>query len=412
MKKILSARVLVIALLVLNLGFTAAIFAGAVKLRALVSGPYAYYKEILANSTLKVGDSTTAATTIAFNGGTAASSPKVLAVKNNGYQTYEVGTAGGRLNVSGDFNVQDSSSPPKTLFFVQSSTNRVGIGTTTPNATLEVRPNTTFGTGTTPLDLGDIKGMILTAHAPGGVQDYTYPWAEMNAQYNFTDSMVPALNNGARAGFAAIGSDATNNTGAKYWVTTHIDGKPLCLQTIAKGLPAGNGYGQVVIRGYPTENGMGSQPPDPAWQIAPPSGGSTALLNAALVVGEWNNVNYGDLTNFPLPYGGYTPEARANNWNTFSSRAYKKDITPLSPADYGAVLARLDSTQIYHWRYKSDSPNFRPHTGYIAEEAPKDVVIDKGAISLGDNVGFLLASLKALELENQAIAKRVKELQS
>lgn len=418
MKPFFSTRALFAALVFLNLVFCAALFAaGATRLSTYVNAPYGYYKELTAKTALNVGNSTTAATSITLNGSNT-SNQVPLAVKNNGTQTYQSGTSGGGMSVSGDFSVADSSS--RSLFFVKSSNNRVGIGTTSPRTTLDVQRNLTRQ-GTNGVNLNDVKSMVIASHQVGAVQNYTYPWAEMNAQYNAADNNTDTpLNPGARAGFAGISSDnvtnadpSTNAYYPKYWVTTHIDGNPVLIQSINKSpdVVTGGGYGQVVIRGFPTlasqftgagvYNGLlpAGAPPLPS------TSATYTLNNAALIVGEWTNSQYTVANS-----ASYTPQTRANSYVGLSSRAFKKDIVPLAPADYRQSLDRLVRTDIFYYRYKSDPEGTRPRVGYMADDAPKEVIRDGVGVSFQENNGFLLSALKALQMENKEMSDRIERL--
>lgn len=413
MKRMLSTPALIVTLVLLNVGFCAALFGGTSTLTTLISAPSAHYKELVARTSFTAGTSGTPLTTLTFNG--PSSNNPGLTMKNNGTQTY-LGGNGGNFTVTGNVIVGDTNTTTLRLFEVTSSNGgRVGIGsqsTATPQATLEVRPNPGSGNGnttsTSPVHRGDIKAMIVTAHL--NVQNYTFPWAEMNAQYNAADSRDKNQNDGARAGFSAIGSDNASG-GGYYWATTHIDGDPLLIQTIDKsntapitidrqGMTSGGGFGQVVIRGFPTvstqfDSGQPYNGRLPAGKTAD---------NAVLIVGEWDNTVYSGL---------YTPDARAYAWNTISSRSFKKDIQPLVPSDYSTIAEHLLLTDVYHYHYHGDSADSKLRTGFIAEEAPQEIVPrGRQMVGMQDTVGFLLASLKAVKSENDAIAERIERLRS
>lgn len=83
-----------------------------------------------------------------------------------------------------------------------------------------------------------------------------------------------------------------------------------------------------------------------------------------------------------------------------SSREFKEEITPV---DLDAIMAEIEATPVYSWRYKGDS---RTHIGPVTEEAPKGIVSDDGKMLVSiDYMGFMLGAIKAL-------SQRVKQLEA
>jgi hypothetical protein len=151
------------------------------------------------------------------------------------------------------------------------------------------------------------------------------------------------------------------------------------------------GLGQVAIRSYiyPIDN------------------------NLILVVGEPVPSIYNFATMPPgAGYSGNQPVALANAWNPLvCSRKYKKDIVPFSLMDYRETLSKLSKAAIVNYHYKMEKPNSKLHTGFIAEDAPLEITSSKRkAVSLQNEAGFLLASLKALKIEDQEFKQRVERL--
>ncbi|HTL69854.1 MAG TPA: tail fiber domain-containing protein [Candidatus Eisenbacteria bacterium] len=320
------------------------------------STPNTSYKNLYVSDDLTVGTAGSGAVTL--NGTNTGGAPDVLHLRNNQLGAWQGGSSGGDLVINGNLNVRNTGG--SSLFFVNAATNRVGVGTTTPRVPLEV--------------LGDIKGMIVAAHYD--TVDYAQPWADMFAQYNTVDNKDSNVTNGPGSRLSATYQDFTGY----HFCTQHLDGNPLVFQTIAKpGITTGQGKGQVVIRGIQID-------------------GDNDLI---FIVGE-----------AVAAYGTDLPVARANAFSPLaSSRLYKKDIEVLTPSDYSAVLDSLARADVVRYLYKGESDANRPHTGFLAEDAPAQVVTSgRKAVSLGDEMGFLLAATKALRLETDDLKRRTERL--
>jgi len=140
--------------------------------------------------------------------------------------------------------------------------------------------------------------------------------------------------------------------------------------------------------------------------------------SSVIIYGDFStgNVGIGTLSpGYRLQVGdtGDGTEARANAWNTFSSREYKKNITPLQPNDYEKVLRRLRELDVVKYHYKGDIEDRKLRLGLIAEDAPKEMTSEDGkAMSLSDSIGFLLASVKAQQEQIETLQQEIQMLKS
>lgn len=81
----------------------------------------------------------------------------------------------------------------------------------------------------------------------------------------------------------------------------------------------------------------------------------------------------------------------------YSSREYKKDIKPVQDDEQ---LEALLGTKVYNWKYKGEEDE---HVGPITEESPKQIVTPDGEkLDLGDAIGMLMSSVKALNKKMEA----------
>ncbi len=96
----------------------------------------------------------------------------------------------------------------------------------------------------------------------------------------------------------------------------------------------------------------------------------------------------------------------------FSSAAYKKDISRLSPADTGLILSKIRRTDVVRFRYRNESSSAKIRLGVIAEEAPEEILDASGdGVSFMDFDGFLLAGVKALEERNRRLEAQLTDLE-
>jgi hypothetical protein len=105
-------------------------------------------------------------------------------------------------------------------------------------------------------------------------------------------------------------------------------------------------------------------------------------------------------------------EARANNWNNFSSREFKTAIRALEPEEYREILEDLQRTEVVRYAYRGD-PGGTEHIGVIAEDAPEDIVTpDRKAVQLSDYSAFLMAAIKAQQEQIDALRTEVRDLKA
>ncbi len=103
----------------------------------------------------------------------------------------------------------------------------------------------------------------------------------------------------------------------------------------------------------------------------------------------------------------------AQNFISSSSREYKTDIQPLTETQYRGTLDDLSKTEVFRFRYKSESPSERRiHTGTIAENSPEEILSSgKKGINTSSAIGFLIATVKELALQNEQLEKEVVRLE-
>ena len=137
------------------------------------------------------------------------------------------------------------------------------------------------------------------------------------------------------------------------------------------------------------------------------------VLNARpLSHGLNSNANVGIGTNTPQAALDVNGKIKVSLFFTASSREFKKDIVPFTPAKYGAVLGDLSDLNVVRFRYKTEPADTPLHTGVIAEEAPQSLLApDAKAVSLPDEAGFLLAAVKSLHEQNKLLEEKIKRLE-
>jgi hypothetical protein len=143
--------------------------------------------------------------------------------------------------------------------------------------------------------------------------------------------------------------------------------------------------------------------------------GGTAQNKICVTVAADGNVGIGTTNpGYKLQVGaaGDGSQARANAWNLLSSREYKKNIEPLGPAQCQDILEKAASTDVVRYTFTND-PSGVEHIGVIAEESPSEIAAPDGkGVSLGDYAAFLLAAIKAQQVEIEELKAQVQELQA
>ncbi|GEM_PF-5703492 len=108
----------------------------------------------------------------------------------------------------------------------------------------------------------------------------------------------------------------------------------------------------------------------------------------------------------------------ADSWTVYSSRDYKTNITALSDEELAEILGKAVETKLYHYTFKNDSTG-KVKLGIIAEEAPAQILAEGGkAESVNEYVAFLHAAIKAqhkemedLKAANEELKQRVTRLE-
>ncbi|MCG3176033.1 MAG: hypothetical protein MOGMAGMI_00971 [Candidatus Omnitrophica bacterium] len=267
-------------------------------------------------------------------------------IANNDLNGWQVGTSGGGLIVRDSLNVRNAGGT--SLFYVNETTDRVGIGTTAPDAPLDVR--------------GQVNTLIL--HGYNNLANpYTGTLAEVLHQ-NFSPF-------DARNGLAGV----TGQPGVSLRFTyVYIDGDPIVFQNEAK---VGAFEGPVVINGD---------------QFDP--NGYTNLHN--LIVGG---------TAAPK-------KARAQAWDMLSSASAKTDLTPLGPEQSDRIYQQMSRTPLYTYRYQAEPENAKRHTGYIAEESPPILITSHPTTVDVNQAAYALAvSVSELAKRQRGLSERLEALE-
>ncbi|MDD5660995.1 MAG: hypothetical protein PHI07_03835 [Candidatus Omnitrophica bacterium] len=106
------------------------------------------------------------------------------------------------------------------------------------------------------------------------------------------------------------------------------------------------------------------------------------------------------------------PDVYAGNFIPYSSKVFKENISALTFKDYRNILEQIKHMDLVYFNYKGSKDNLIK-LGVIAEEAPAQIVDgQRKGVSLTDYVSFIAAGLKAAISENEALKKRVEELEA
>ncbi|MCF8258736.1 MAG: tail fiber domain-containing protein, partial [Flavobacteriales bacterium] len=98
---------------------------------------------------------------------------------------------------------------------------------------------------------------------------------------------------------------------------------------------------------------------------------------------------------------------------TTSSRALKKDITPIPSTEFQRILDEINSIELVTYEFIND-PNHLvgyKHVGFIAEDLPADLQMPNGqGLELGDGFAYLFAAIKVLTKQNEAMRAEIEQL--
>ncbi len=285
-------------------------------------------------------------------------------------------TADGNLSIdNGDLSITDTAG--NTLLFTDAANNRVGVGTNTPQMTLDVAA----------VGAGMVRSVIIQAYADADNLQAGFLEMWSGADINDTSFANDRLSAACWTGWTDPGTGQRDYDALPIF----IDGDPLVLQGALKGSPSsffGGGFGQVVIKGEPIGS-ISTTEPDTLLPSDPLNDPTTILI-----VG-FPTATYGEIRANVIPG---------------SSMAYKKDISPLTMQDYSKYLSYLSLFTVARFRHKSDSSDKTLQLGFIAEETPQEIRSGK-AISVQQAYGYLLAVAKALRNEQEDMRERIEHLQ-
>jgi len=100
-------------------------------------------------------------------------------------------------------------------------------------------------------------------------------------------------------------------------------------------------------------------------------------------------------------------DARAHGWYTYSDRELKKDITPLEKEGYDEVLALIDTTSIYRYKW-IESSDTTPQIGLIAQTAPMKFTREsRDGISINQLAVYNTVAIKYLHYLINRLEKQV-----
>ena len=107
---------------------------------------------------------------------------------------------------------------------------------------------------------------------------------------------------------------------------------------------------------------------------------------------------------------GYTNST--SGWETISSVAIKTGIERLVLSEEQALLEKILRLPLYHYRTKQAGSEKERHIGFLAEEAPQEMVDDHfRGITPTDSLTTLLAAVKAQRAEIQTLEAEVDRLE-
>jgi hypothetical protein len=98
---------------------------------------------------------------------------------------------------------------------------------------------------------------------------------------------------------------------------------------------------------------------------------------------------------------------------TYSTREKKQDIRYLTGDDEDEVLRSLSDLKMVRFRYKGKDLDDEVHLGFIAEEAPKQILSADGkAVHLYDYTSYAITAIKAQQKTIAAQQQRLDELEA
>jgi hypothetical protein len=299
-----------------------------------------------------------------------------------------------------------------------SSTDKVGIGTLTPELNLSIQSGGIIAGGT----FGDDTTLATTG---GGTRLIWYPKkaafraghvvTEQWDDFKIGDYSAALGNNTVAGGSASTAFGYDNNANGDYSLATGASTLAVGNYALSAGYSTrADAYMSAVFGRYNVGGGDGF-----AWDDADPlfeiGNGDGSLRKAnALTVLKNGNVGIGDpapdyLLEMEASGGGYYSMAD-HDWHMGSSREIKQDIEP-NDIDVQAVL---DDVHIVKYRYKTEAaedPGAPYHVGFIAEDTPEMLTgKDRNSMSTGHCIGLLLAVVKEQQKEIEKLKTEMQEL--
>lgn len=279
-----------------------------------------------------------------------------------------------------------SGAAPENSLVINNS-GRVGVGTASPSALLDLRGSESFP-----------EVRLQHTSAPSGVGVATD--AEGNLRFRAPSGSTKMTV--APDGNVGIG---TITPGALL----HIQRSNNTAQVLVSDTGASGGSAQTMFslsnNGHPKFRLQDTSQSDVRWEFRTIG---TQGVNEAFIV---NKIGSG-VAEMRLFAGGdveFGGNVTANGVLLTSTRDAKTDIQPINERE---LLEKLASLDIKSWRYKTESEGIN-HIGPIAEEFQQVFGLSDGkTLNMIDTNGIAFAAIKAVYSENQQLLERIERLEN